>query len=112
LIQGSDGNFYGATGSGGPGECPGVEPAGYNGPPSTCGTLFKLTPDGAETVLHFFSGGADGGQPTGGLVQGSDANFYGTTSYGSGTVFAITPQGEEAVLFDGAQYSRSRPPAY
>jgi uncharacterized repeat protein (TIGR03803 family) len=105
LVQGSDGNFYGATGSGGPGECPGTEPVGYSGPPSTCGTLFKLTPDGAETVLHFFSGGADGGQPTGSLVQGSDGNFYGTTSYGSGTVFAITPQGEEAVLYSFPNYT-------
>jgi uncharacterized repeat protein (TIGR03803 family) len=105
LVQGSDGNFYGATGSGGPGECPGIEPVGYNGPPSTCGTLFKLTPDGAEMVLHFFSGGADGGQPTGSLVQGSDGNFYGTTSYSSGTVFAITPQGEEAVLYSFPNYT-------
>jgi uncharacterized repeat protein (TIGR03803 family) len=105
LVQASDGNFYGATGGGGPGECPGVEPVGYTGPPATCGTLFKLTPDGAETVLHFFSGGADGGQPTGSLVQGDDGNFYGTTSYGSGTVFAITPQGEEAVLYSFPNYT-------
>jgi uncharacterized repeat protein (TIGR03803 family) len=105
LVQGSDGNFYGATGNGGPGQCPGAEPVGYTGPPASCGTLFKLTPDGAETVLHFFSGGADGGQPTGSLVQGSNGSFYGTTSYGSGTVFAITPQGEEAVLYSFPNYT-------
>ena len=105
LVQGSDGNFYGATGSGGAGKCPGPEPVGYNGPPSTCGTLFKLTPNGAETVLHIFSGGADGGEPTGSLVQGSDGDFYGTTSYGSGTVFAITPQGEETALYSFPNYT-------
>jgi uncharacterized repeat protein (TIGR03803 family) len=103
LVQGSDGNFYGATGGGGPGECPGIEPIGYKGPPSACGTLFKLTPDGMETVLHFFSGGADGGQPTGSLVQGSDGNFYGTTPFGGGsrdgTVFRITLSGQETVLY-------------
>jgi uncharacterized repeat protein (TIGR03803 family) len=105
LVQGSDGNFYGATGGGGPGKCPGIEPIGYDGPPSACGTLFKLTPDGTDTVLHFFSGGADGGQPTGSLVQGSDGNFYGTTSYGRGTVFKISPEGEEAVLYSFPNYT-------
>ena len=81
LIQGSDGNFYGTTGNGGPtGE----------------GTVFKITPGGIETVLHSFTGG-DGIGPSGGLVQGSDGNFYGTTSGGgpnfNGTVFKITPAG-------------------
>ena len=137
VIQGRDGNFYGATSNGGyfnqgtvqnhsdgvdgalflrGRQADGANPTGNlvqgvaistgqrevaagNARPEptgitghlTCGTLSN-TPDGAETVLHFFSGGADGGEPTGGLVQGSDGNFYGTTSYGSGTVFAITPQ--------------------
>jgi uncharacterized repeat protein (TIGR03803 family) len=108
LVQGSDDNFYGATaggGPGGPGGCPGIEPAGYDGPPSACGTLFKLTPDGSETVLYFFSGGVDGGQPTGRLIQASDGNLYGTTSYGSGTVFKITPDGEKAVLYSFPNYT-------
>jgi uncharacterized repeat protein (TIGR03803 family) len=105
LIQGSDGNFYGATSGGGTGQCPGVEPVGYNGPPPACGILFKLSPDGTETVLHFFSGGTDGGQPTGSLVQGADGNFYGTTSYGSGTVFKITSQGKKTVLHSFQSYA-------
>jgi uncharacterized repeat protein (TIGR03803 family) len=105
LIQANDGNFYGATSGGGPGQCPGIEPIDYNGPPAACGALFKLWPNGAETVLHFFSGGKDGGQPNGSLVQGGDGNFYGTTSYGSGTVFAMTPQGEETVLYSFQNYT-------
>jgi uncharacterized repeat protein (TIGR03803 family) len=42
--------------------------------------------------LHTFSG-ADGNSPYGGVIQGIDGNFYGTTSYGGasdyGTVFKI-----------------------
>jgi uncharacterized repeat protein (TIGR03803 family) len=100
LVQGSDGNFYGVTPQGGSGNCP------YgNGQPVTqpCGTVFKLTPQGVETVLTFFSG-PDGAYPNGGLVQSSDGNFYGTTEGGSnsgtsGTVFEITPEGVETTLY-------------
>jgi len=88
LIQGSDGNFYGTTSSGGA---------------SSVGTVFKITPAGVETALHSFAGGtSDGGQPIAALIQGGDGNFYGTTSSGSanntGTVFKITPAGVETVL--------------
>ena len=49
------------------------------------------------TTLHSFSGN-DGGNPSTGLVQGTDGNFYGTTydsapNGGPGTVFQITPAG-------------------
>jgi uncharacterized repeat protein (TIGR03803 family) len=87
LIQGSDGNFYGATSSGGP---------------NFDGTVFKVTPAGAMTILHSFTGGADGAGSAAALTQGSDGNFYGTTTYGgtsdAGTVFMITPAGIETVL--------------
>jgi len=84
-IQGADGNLYG-TGSGGTyGE----------------GTVFKLTPDGGLTVLYNFSG-PDGSAPSQ-LIQATDGNFYGTTSYGgvygSGTVFRITPKGALTTLY-------------
>src|SRR5216117_2691203 len=51
----------------------------------------------ALTTLHSFSG-SDGANPAGGLVQGADGNFYGTTSDNGftsqyGTVFRITPEG-------------------
>ena len=91
LIQGSDGNFYGITSQGGP---------------SSNGTVFKVTPAGAETVLHSFAGGTtDGADPTA-LIQGSDGNFYGTTVAGGasnvGTVFKVTPTGAETVIYSFA----------
>lgn len=105
LIQGSDGNLYGTTAFGGTpsAACP-------NG----CGTVFRITPAGAETVLHSFgSSAADGQTPSGALVQGIDGNFYGLTSAGGdtpinasatpncncGTIFRITPTGAETVLY-------------
>jgi uncharacterized repeat protein (TIGR03803 family) len=99
LIQGADGNFYGVTFSGGEG-------ASHDG--QYGGTVFKVTPDGIETILHRFSG-PDGESPVAGLMQGSDGNFYGTTPGGnttSGTVFKLTPEGVETTLYtfgsDGA----------
>ena len=88
LIQASDGNFYGMTTAGGV----------YG-----AGTVFEITPGGTETVLHSFTGGADGGTPRGSLIQASDGSFYGTTSGGGvnagvGTVFKITSAGTETVL--------------
>ena len=101
LVQGTDGNFYGTTSLGG----------AYSG----CGTVFKITPTGALTTLHSFTG-ADGCS-RGGLVQATDGNFYGTTGEGGnfscfdlsgcGTVFKITPAGTLTTLhsFDGVDGS-------
>jgi uncharacterized repeat protein (TIGR03803 family) len=79
LLQGADGNFYGTTHSG-----------GTNG--NNLGTVFKITPSGTLTWLHSFAG-TDGEYPYGGLVQGTDGNFYGTTITGGadrfGTVFRL-----------------------
>ncbi len=99
LVQASDGNFYGtASWGGGGGNC--SEPPSYSG----CGTVFKITPGGMLTTLYTFAG-PDGANPYGGLVQGSDGNFYGTTygggcqSDGCGTVFKITPSGALTTLY-------------
>jgi uncharacterized repeat protein (TIGR03803 family) len=77
LVQGTDGDFYGTTSSGGAG--------GW-------GTIFKITPTGTLTTLHIFEN-ADGAQPYGGLVQHSNGAFYGTTSSGGssgdGTVYRL-----------------------
>jgi uncharacterized repeat protein (TIGR03803 family) len=82
LIQASDGNFYGTTSQGG--IC-------------DCGTLFRMTPAGDITLLHAFNGGTDGAYPVAALTQGSDGDFYGTTSQGGllnrGTIFRMTPSG-------------------
>ncbi len=61
-------------------------------------------------MLHSFDG-TDGKHPYGALVQGTDGNFYGTTSAGgssnAGTVFKITSGGTLTTLhnFDGTTAS-------
>ncbi len=89
LIQGSDGNLYGTT----------LEGGAYNQ-----GVVFTITPAGTETVLHSFTGGAaDGSSPNGGLIQGSDGNFYGTTATGGlhnhGAIFKISHAGALTLLY-------------
>ncbi|HUI83020.1 MAG TPA: choice-of-anchor tandem repeat GloVer-containing protein [Candidatus Binatia bacterium] len=89
-IQGSDGNFYGTT---------------FEGGAQRFGTVYQVTPQGGVTVLHNFcsqSNCADGSFPVGGLVEGNDGNFYGTTSQGGahnvGIVFVISAGGSFNVL--------------
>ncbi|MGC1730590.1 MAG: choice-of-anchor tandem repeat GloVer-containing protein [Steroidobacteraceae bacterium] len=90
LIVGSDGNFYGTTGYGGT----------YN-----VGTVFMMTPSGAVSTLYSFTGGGvvagstDAAVPCGGVVQGADGSFYGTSvnggayGYGGyGAVFKVSVQ--------------------
>lgn len=69
-----------------------------------CGTVYRITPDGTETVLHAFGGGTDGAQPYGRLVADKQGNLYGTTQHGGtggnlGTVYKIAPDGTETVLY-------------
>ena len=64
------------------------------------GTLFRRDRDGTITILHTFSGAADGSQPNT-LIEGKDGNVYGTTSVGgvgSGTVFRLAPNGTFTTL--------------
>ena len=69
LTLGTDGNFYGTT---------------YAGPWSKYyGTIFKITPTGNLTTLYTFcsqSRCTDGGSPYAPPIEGTDGNFYGTTS--------------------------------
>ena len=97
LVQGSDGNFYGTTFSGGAYS----DYCGYPG----CGTAFKITPAGELTTLYSFCaqpGCADGSGPWAGVVQAGDGNFYGTTYAGGagfvGTVFKLTLAGSLTTL--------------
>jgi uncharacterized repeat protein (TIGR03803 family) len=72
--------------------------------------VFRISPRGNETNLYSFGySPTDGQNPHAGLVQGSDGNFYGTTSgggtgtvcgsFGCGTVFRISPSGNETNLY-------------
>ncbi len=90
LTLGADGNFYGTTALGGT---------------ANIGTIFKMTPAGALTTLVQFTGttgAALGSTPLAALVQGTDGNFYGTTSLGGtgnlGTIFSMTPAGALTTL--------------
>ena len=99
VIRDQAGNLYGMTSLGGDPTC-------------SCGTVFKLTPNGTLIVLHNFKGGKDGAQnqaqPELGLVSiGGD--FYGSASFGGvagcdgnlgcGVVFKVTPSRKETVLY-------------
>lgn len=97
------GMLYGTTAAGGGGYC------GFGG--SYCGTVFSLTLNGAEKVLHSFGRGKDGWLVQAGLVR-VNGKFYGTTVnsqaycgsknghrvFCNGTVFSISKTGVEKVL--------------
>jgi uncharacterized repeat protein (TIGR03803 family) len=94
LIQGSDGNFYGAS----PGTV--IRPHGI---------VFKLTPAGTWILLHGLDGKGDGAFPFGSLAQASDGNFYGTAKFGGatsqsnsqgcGTIYQVTPGGNFTTVY-------------
>jgi uncharacterized repeat protein (TIGR03803 family) len=106
LVADKNGNLYGTTWVGGGAGCR---------PNGGCGTVFRIGPDGTETVLHAFSGHSDGRYPIG-VVVDQDGVVFGTTGegggtdcfkgYGCGIVFKIAPDGTETVLyaFVGGQY--------
>jgi len=92
VIFDQQGNIYGTTSQGGQfaGQCAG------NG----CGVVYELSLSGGtwtESVIHTFSGGADGLSPYAGLIFDSTGKLYGTTPYGgslnAGTVLVLTPSG-------------------
>jgi uncharacterized repeat protein (TIGR03803 family) len=104
LVEDSTGALYGMTAS------------SYNNYNQTAaGVAFKVTPaDGKLTILHSFTGGADGMVDTEAfvpvLILGSDGNLYGTTisggdttstncaPFGCGTVFQLTTSGALTTL--------------
>jgi uncharacterized repeat protein (TIGR03803 family) len=74
------------------------------------GTVFKLSPDGTETILHNFGAtSTDGIQPQSGVVMDAEGNLFGTTYYGgvygAGTVFRVTPEGVETKVHSFANNS-------
>jgi len=72
------------------------------------GLILVLAPRGTAQVfesLHFFQG-SDGAAPWGGLIQGSDGDFYGTTTATpatSGSRYTVTKS-----LNDGLKFYRLR----
>ncbi len=95
LYRDSSGNLYGTTNGGGP----------YN-----AGVVFKLDSAGSLTVMHTFTGGADGGNPCAGLAADSAGDLYGTAyqggaagaganKAGAGVVYKIDSSGQFSVLY-------------
>jgi uncharacterized repeat protein (TIGR03803 family) len=67
LVQATNGDLYG-TASYGVTNCAS----------SGCGTVFKITPDGALTTIHSFAL-TDGEYPAAALIQGTDGELFSTT---------------------------------
>jgi uncharacterized repeat protein (TIGR03803 family) len=82
LLLDSLGNLYGTT---------------VNGGANNLGAIFKLSPNSpgsySESVLYSFTG-ADGAQPSAGLIMDASGNLYGATTSGGalgyGTVFELS----------------------
>lgn len=94
VVMDGAGNLYGTTENGGGTGCIGG---------SGCGTVFKLTPGGVETVLYTFAGGTDGGYPLGDVIENKGSVYGTTSSYGNstcscGTVFKVPSSGKETTL--------------
>ena len=96
LIQGSDCNFYGDNGGGGP-------------TANSSGTVFRITPGGAYTVLYSFSSAAgapvlNGHTPLSRVVQASNGKLYGSTNrggvYGLGAVYEVGLDGTFRKILD------------
>jgi uncharacterized repeat protein (TIGR03803 family) len=97
LVIDSSGNLYGTTYQGG---------SGY-------GVVFELSPGKKKTgdykVLWTFSGGNDGGAPSGKLSLDSNGNLYGTATQGGtgvvGTVFELSPSKNGKVWSESVLYN-------
>jgi len=89
LMLASDGNFYGVN-------------LGNNNTDN--GGVLKITPSGTVSVFYTFAGGQGGSEPSGGLVEATDGNFYGTLNQegagGGGTIYRLTPAGVFTKLHD------------
>lgn len=95
VIQGTDGNFYGTTSSGGV--------YGH-------GNVFRMTPSGAITSIYDFcpqTNCPDGQYPATSPILGSDGNLYGVATYGGsddryeqgwGTIYKMTLGGKITIL--------------
>ena len=90
LTLDSAGNLYGVS---------------YYGGANGVGSLFKVTPKGAVSIIYSFSGlNGDGELPFGSVIRDTQGNLYGQTFLGGtngfGTIFKITPNGHETILYN------------
>jgi len=94
VVVDTQGNVYGTTSGGGS---------------ANMGTVFRVSANGKETVIHSFTGAPDGAFPSAGLLADKNGNLYGTTYHGGdlscdptfggcGTVFKIDHTGKETIL--------------
>jgi uncharacterized repeat protein (TIGR03803 family) len=94
-IEGLDGNFYGTTSDGGE---------------EVFGTVYKMTPAGAVSVLYTFGGSV---RYPYALTLGTNGDFYGTFEDGGtggyGGIFEITPSGAFTVLCNFADTNGAAP---
>lgn len=104
LLLAEDGSLYGTTYQGGDLVCPFY---------TTCGTAYKISPQGVLTTLYSFCTQPsqeqclDGDLPYSGVIQAVNQQFYGTTlqggdnfycSGGCGTLFKIASDGSLTTL--------------
>ena len=101
MTQAPNGKFYGT--------------ASALGTANNYGTVFTMTPKGKFTVVHQFND-TDGAYPFGGLIRGTDGNFYGQTDLGGasnygafGTVYKMTPSGKVTTLHSFEQTDGDNP---
>jgi uncharacterized repeat protein (TIGR03803 family) len=92
------GNYYGVTIGGGANTCVDFG----------CGTVFKVTPSGEETVLYNFTGGSDGRYPWE-LVGDSQGNMYGLSKApdnATAAIFEINSAGDFSIAYNGSYVSQ------
>jgi uncharacterized repeat protein (TIGR03803 family) len=106
IVQATNGVFYGTASYGGTGDCTSYGSSG------ACGTVFKFSGTTLTTLYDFCptTTCTSGAIPWGGLVEGTDGDFYGTTAAGGtgtctnsggpgcGAIFKITSAGKLTIL--------------
>jgi uncharacterized repeat protein (TIGR03803 family) len=95
LVQGNDGYFYGTTTIGGT----------YNG-----GSIYRVNSNGSSYgILYSFTNEPAQAMPRAGLVQGSDGNFYGITTFGgtngNGTIFELNTTNDSLTTLHTFEYN-------
>ncbi len=105
-----DGTLYGTTFSGGAYGNSSSRTCPHIGNPPGCGTVFSVTTNGVEKVVHSFAGGTDGSKPYGRLLE-VGSRLYGTTWNGGaandGIVFSMSMTGQTKDLYSFIDYGPS-----